>query len=120
MAILSPLLQDQITVIGTSLIIALVVVLYLAFRNTVQLLWQKSTPLEGKIIHRYRQPAQKSLMLIDNVYGYVPLHTWENERFILNVEAGGQRYEVETSETEYQTLSIGDRITVYHRPDNIL
>lgn len=120
MTALYTLIQDQLTVIGTILVIVLTVLLCLELSTHFQSRWEKPEPLEGKIVHRYYQPAQKTLTLVDNFYGYVPVPTLENERFILDVEANGQRYQVETSETEYRALSIGDRITIYPHPDDII
>ncbi|ATA22813.1 hypothetical protein BIY26_15015 [Brenneria goodwinii] len=108
------LVQEQLTVISTVLVIGLIALFYNEFAASFQVLWKKPEALPGKIVRRYHLPAQKTLTLIDNFYSYIPVHTLESEKFILDVEANGQRYQVETTEVEYRVLSVGDRVTIHH------
>ncbi|EHD20375.1 MULTISPECIES: hypothetical protein [Brenneria] len=113
------LVQEQLTVISTMLIIGLAALFCAELKSNFQQLWKKPEALQGRIVHRCYLPAQRTLTLIDNFYGYVPVHALESERFILDVEAGGQRYQVEADEETYRTLFVGDSVVIYANRDDI-
>ncbi|MCG8710700.1 hypothetical protein JHU04_004006 [Brenneria sp. 4F2] len=109
------LVQEQSTLIGTLLVIGLVALFYDELAAGFQTLWKKPETLEGIIIRRRHFPAQKTLTLIDNFYSYIPVHTLESEKYVLDVEANGQCYQVETSEMAFRRLSVGDKVTIHHQ-----
>ncbi|MBJ7223795.1 MULTISPECIES: hypothetical protein [unclassified Brenneria] len=121
------LIQEQLTTISTILIIGLTAWFGVELNSSFRLLWKKPQALRGKIVHRAYlparktlTPARKTLTLIDNFYGYVPVHVMESERFILDVEANGKRYQVETTAAEYRALSIGDSVVIHHHADETI
>ncbi|MEE3652902.1 MULTISPECIES: hypothetical protein [unclassified Brenneria] len=114
------LIQEQLTTISTILIIGLTAWFGVELNSSFRLLWKKPQALRGKIVHRAYLPARKTLTLIDNFYGYVPVHVMESERFILDVEANGKRYQVETTAAEYRALSIGDSVVIHHHADETI
>ncbi|MDX5629828.1 MULTISPECIES: hypothetical protein [unclassified Brenneria] len=113
------LVQEQLTVISTVLVIGLVALFCAELKSNFQHLWKKPESLQGKIVHRCYLPAQRSLTLIDNFYGYVPVHTLESEKYILDVEADGRRYQVESDEETYRTLFVGDSVVIYANRDDV-
>ncbi|MEC5319638.1 hypothetical protein VSX61_11920 [Brenneria populi subsp. brevivirga] len=114
------LVQERLGAIGAALAIGLAAwfygeLVYDGLNAGFKTRWKNTKTLRGKVVRRRHLPAQKTLTLIDNVYSYIPVHTLESEKYILDIEACGRCYQVEASEAEFRALSVGDRVTIHHR-----
>jgi len=73
----------------------------------------KQEPLRAKIVHRYAIPSSRTISVAEGFFGFIPIESYENERYILEVAYADQQYQVEVPRTYYQTSNIGDGIDIH-------
>ncbi|KQN51857.1 hypothetical protein ASE93_01465 [Serratia sp. Leaf50] len=83
----------------------------------VNLVWNhitgKQEPLRAKIVHRYAVPSSRTISVAEGFFGFIPIESYENEKYILEVAYGDQQYQVEVPRAYYQKSSIGDGIDIH-------
>ncbi|WAT01842.1 hypothetical protein [Rouxiella chamberiensis] len=83
----------------------------------VNLVWNhitgKQQPLRAKIVHRYALPSSRTICVAEGFFGFIPIESYENEKYILEVAYGDQQYQVEVPRAYYQTSHIGDGIDIH-------
>ncbi|WP_411703646.1 hypothetical protein [Edaphovirga cremea] len=73
----------------------------------------KQTPLLARITHRYAIPSTRSISVAEGFFGFIPIESYENEKYILEVAHGDQKYQVEVPHTTYHAINIGDHIDIH-------
>lgn len=70
-------------------------------------------PLRARIVHRYAVPSSRTISVAEGFFGFIPVESYENERFILEVAYADKQYQVEVPRAYYQKSSIGDGIDIH-------
>ncbi|MEG3132454.1 hypothetical protein SC206_02570 [Rouxiella sp. T17] len=73
----------------------------------------KQQPLRAQIIHRYAVPSSRNVCVAEGFFGFIPIETYDNEKYILEVAYGDQQYQVEVPRAYYQSSNIGDGIDIH-------
>ncbi|NMP26455.1 hypothetical protein GW590_06185 [Rahnella sp. SAP-1] len=73
----------------------------------------KQQPLKAKIVHRYAVPSSRTISVAEGFFGFIPIESYENEKYILEVAFDDQKYQVEVPRAYYQTSQIGDSIDIH-------
>ena len=70
-------------------------------------------PLRARIVHRYAVPSSRTISVAEGFFGFIPVESYENERFILEVAYADKQYQVEVPRAYYQKSNIGDGIDIH-------
>ena len=73
----------------------------------------KQEPLRARIVHRYAVPSSRTISVAEGFFGFIPIESYENERYILEVAYADQQYQVEVPRNYYQKSNIGDGIDIH-------
>ncbi|WP_047608580.1 hypothetical protein [Rahnella aquatilis] len=73
----------------------------------------KQPPLRARIVHRYAIPSTRTISVTEGFFGFIPVESYENERFILEVAYADKQYQVEVPRAYYQKSNIGDGIDIH-------
>jgi len=73
----------------------------------------KQEPLRARIVHRYAVPSSRTISVAEGFFGFIPIESYENERYILEVTYADQQYQVEVPRNYYQKSNIGDGIDIH-------
>jgi hypothetical protein len=73
----------------------------------------KQEPLRARIVHRYAVPSSRTISVAEGFFGFIPIESFENERYILEVAYADQQYQVEVPRNYYQKSNIGDGIDIH-------
>lgn len=73
----------------------------------------KQQPLRARIVHRYAIPSSRTFSVAEGFFGFIPIDSFENERYILEVACDDQQYQVEVPRNYYQSSQIGDGIDIH-------
>lgn len=73
----------------------------------------KQEPLHARIVHRYAVPSSRTISVAEGFFGFIPIESYENEKYILEVAYGEQQYQVEVPRAYYQKSNIGDGIDIH-------
>ncbi|MFZ4835251.1 hypothetical protein [Rouxiella sp. Mn2063] len=81
--------------------------------QTWNTLSSKNPPLRAMIVHRYAIPSSRSISAAEGFFGFMPIHSYDHERYILEVAHGTNKYQVEVPHSYYQNSNIGDGIDIH-------
>ncbi len=81
--------------------------------QTWNTLSSKNPPLRAKIVHRYAIPSSRNISAAEGFFGFMPIHSYDHERYILEVAHGKNKYQVEVPHSYYQNSNIGDGIDIH-------
>ena len=73
----------------------------------------KQEPLRARIVHRYAVPSSRTISVAEGFFGFIPIESYEKERYILEVAYADQQYQVEVPRNYYQKSNIGDGIDIH-------
>ena len=73
----------------------------------------KQEPLRARIVHRYAIPSSRTFSVAEGFFGFIPIDSFDNERYILEVACDNQQYQVEVPRNYYQSSQIGDGIDIH-------
>jgi len=81
--------------------------------QTWNTLSNNTPPLRAKIVHRYAIPSSRNISAAEGFFGFMPIHSYDHERYILEVAHGNNKYQVEVPHSYYQNSNIGDAIDIH-------
>ncbi|QCR35903.1 hypothetical protein C1N62_07305 [Nissabacter sp. SGAir0207] len=73
----------------------------------------RQTPLAARIVRRYALPSTRTFSVAEGFFGFIPIESFESERYILEVTHDTQTYQVEVPHQLFLSSRIGDIVEVH-------
>ena len=73
----------------------------------------QQAPLAARVIRRYALPSTRTFSVAEGFFGFIPIESFESERYVLEVMHAGRCYQVEVPLHVYQQAAIGGQIAIH-------
>lgn len=81
--------------------------------QTWRTLTGQQAPLAARVVRRYALPSTRTFSVAEGFFGFIPIESFESERYVLEVTHDGRCYQVEVPQHVYHQVTIGGQIEIH-------
>ncbi|WP_146000661.1 hypothetical protein [Chimaeribacter coloradensis] len=102
-------LAAQVTLFSATLRASLLVPVSQTWRT----LTGQQAPLDARVVRRYALPSSRTFSVAEGFFGFIPIESFECERYVLEVTHNGRCYQVEVPQQVYHQVAVGEQIAIH-------